>query len=74
MRSPRTGPATRPRSTRVCALAGCAIRPLRDVADAHLSIDASDLQADPAHRGLLILTATLRNRARYAARLSRISS
>ena len=29
----------------------------------HLSIEASDLQADPAHRGLLILTATLRNRA-----------
>ena len=29
------------------------------------SIDASDLQADPAHRGLLILTATIRNRAQY---------
>ncbi len=28
------------------------------------SIDASDLQADPAHQGLLILTATLRNRGR----------
>ena len=37
---------------------------------AALSIDASDLQADPAHRGLLILTATLRNRAGVAARLS----
>jgi hypothetical protein len=33
---------------------------------AALSIDASDLQADPAHRGLLILTATIRNRAPYA--------
>ncbi len=31
----------------------------------HLSIEASDLQADPAHRGLLILTATLRNRATW---------
>ena len=39
-----------------------------------LSIDASDLQADPAHRGLLMLTATLRNRAGVAARLSATSS
>lgn len=57
-------PTTKPTLTRVCAFVGCAIRPLRDVAA--LSIDASDLQADPAHRGLLILTATLRNRAQYA--------
>ena len=28
--------------------------------------EASDLQADPAHKGLLILTATIRNRAPYA--------
>ena len=52
-----------PRFARLCAVAGCAIRPLRDAAMSHLSIEASDLQADPAHRGLLILTATLRNRA-----------
>jgi hypothetical protein len=45
-------------------VAGCAIRPLNDV-DA-LTIDGSELQSDPAHQGLLILTATLRNRARYA--------
>jgi len=57
-------PSTRPLLTRACALAGCAVRPLRDVAA--LSIEASDLQADPAHRGLLILTATIRNRASYA--------
>jgi hypothetical protein len=38
--------------------------PLRDTAA--LSIDASDLQADPAHRGLLLLTATIRNRASHA--------
>ncbi len=56
-------PSTRPALTRACALAGCAIRPLRDVAA--LSIEASDLQADPAHQGLLILTATIRNRATY---------
>lgn len=57
-------PAVQPTLTRLCAVAGCAIRPLRDVGA--LSIDASDLQADPAHRGLLILTATIRNRATYA--------
>ncbi len=57
-------PSTRPLLARMCALGGCEIRPLRDVA--WLSIDASDLQADPAHKGLLILTATVRNRAPYA--------
>ena len=52
-------PATKPVARRaLCAAAGCAIRPLRDVAMRYLSIDASDLQADPAHKGLLILTAT----------------
>jgi len=56
-------PASRPAFTRLCAVAGCALRPLRDAAMAHLSIEASDLQADPAHKGLLILTATVRNRA-----------
>jgi predicted Zn finger-like uncharacterized protein len=56
-------PVARPAFARLCAVAGCAIRPLRDAAMSHLSIEASDLQADPAHRGLLILTATVRNRA-----------
>ena len=56
-------PATRPVLTRLCAVAGCTIRPLREIAG--LSIDASDLQADAAHKGLLILTATIRNRAAY---------
>ena len=37
------------------------MRALQDVAA--LSIEASDLQADPAHKGLLILSATIRNRA-----------
>ena len=59
-------PATRPAFTRLCAAAGCAVRPLRDAAMAHLSIEASDLQADPAHKGLLILTATVRNRAGWS--------
>lgn len=57
-------PAMRPALDRTCALAGCTIKPLRDIG--WLAIDASDLQADPAHKGLLILTATVRNRAPYA--------
>lgn len=57
-------PGAKPLLTKACSIAGCAIRPLNDV-DA-LTIDGSELQADPAHQGLLILTATLRNRARYA--------
>jgi len=57
-------PQTRPMLIRLCASAGCAVRPLRDIGA--LAIDASDLQADPAHKGLLILSATIRNRAGYA--------
>jgi len=57
-------PGAKPLLTRLCQPLGCAIRPLRNIAG--LSIDASDLQADPAHKGLLILTATLRNRAPIA--------
>jgi len=54
-------PATKPLLVRACALLGCSVGPLHEAAG--LSIDASDLQADPAHRGLLMLTATLRNRS-----------
>jgi predicted Zn finger-like uncharacterized protein len=57
-------PVTRPALSGMCEALGCAVRPLLDVGA--LSIDASDLQADPAHKGLLILTATVRNRAGYA--------
>jgi predicted Zn finger-like uncharacterized protein len=57
-------PAARPALARMCSLAGCVIRPLNDINA--LSIDASDLQRDQAHKGLLILTATIRNRASYA--------
>lgn len=57
-------PATKPVLSRACTILGCSVRPLRNV-DA-LSIEASDLQADPAHRGLLILSATIRNRATHA--------
>ena len=57
-------PALKPALERACAMVGCTIQPLRSVSA--LSIEASDLQADPAHRGLLVLTATIRNRAPYA--------
>jgi len=57
-------PAANPALTRMCDVVGCVLRPMREITD--LSIDSSDLQADPAHKGLLVLTATLRNRARYA--------
>jgi len=57
-------PAARPMLETACGLLGCTIEPLRDAAA--LSIDASDLQADPAHRGLLLLSATVRNRAGHA--------
>lgn len=57
-------PAARPVLAKVCEAAGCAVRPPRDIAD--LLILGSDLQADPAHKGLLILTATVRNRAATA--------
>ena len=59
-------PPARPVLQTLCDAAGCAIHPLRDAAMGYLSIEASDLQADPAHRGLLILTATLRSRAAWA--------
>ncbi len=57
-------PAAKPMLARLCVPLGCTIRPLRDIVG--LSIDASDLQADAAHKGLLILTATLRNRGATA--------
>lgn len=59
-------PQAQPALVRMCSVVGCTIRPLRDAAMGYLSIDASDLQADPAHRGLLVLTATLRNRAAWS--------
>jgi predicted Zn finger-like uncharacterized protein len=57
-------PLTRPLLEAACRAAQCEIAPLRDASA--LSIEASDLQADPAHKGLLKLTATVRNRAGYA--------
>ncbi|MEP6996633.1 MAG: zinc-ribbon and DUF3426 domain-containing protein [Betaproteobacteria bacterium] len=57
-------PQTKPGLIRLCSLADCRLKPLQDISG--LSIEASDLQADPAHKGLLILSATIRNRATHA--------
>ena len=57
-------PATKPALIKLCALARCDVRPMADISG--LSIEASDLQADPAHRGLLILSSTIRNREAFA--------
>jgi predicted Zn finger-like uncharacterized protein len=56
-------PRTQPALVKLCAAAGCDVRPLQEING--LSIEASDLQADPAHKGLLILSATIRNRMPY---------
>lgn len=54
-------PATHGVLAQMCAVAGCSVEAPRDIEV--LAIEGSDLQADPAHRGLLILTATVRNRS-----------
>ena len=56
-------PTTKPALTTLCVAAGCQLRALQEING--LSIEASDLQADPAHKGLLILSATVRNRTPY---------
>ena len=56
-------PKSKPVLIKLCAAAGCQVRALQDVTA--LSIESSDLQADPAHKGLLILSATIRNRAPF---------
>ncbi len=55
-------PRTKPALVRLCAAAGCQVRPLQE--KEALSTEA-ELQADPAHKGLLILSATIGNRAPY---------
>ncbi|HTS21906.1 MAG TPA: zinc-ribbon and DUF3426 domain-containing protein [Casimicrobiaceae bacterium] len=56
-------PSTKPALATLCGAVGCQLRALEEVTG--LSIEASDLQADPSHRGLLILSATIRNRMPY---------
>ena len=56
-------PTTKPALIRLCAATGCQLHAVQE--NSGLAIEASDLQADPAHKGLLILSATIRNRMPY---------
>ena len=63
MRTPltSTAPALIPVFERVCLFTGCTLTlPRRTEA---LAIESSDLQADPARAGVIVLTAVLRNRS-----------
>lgn len=56
-------PSAKPIIARLCAELGCEL-PLPKRAEL-MSIEASDLQADAANPGVMVLTATLRNRAAF---------
>ena len=56
----KTWPAARPTLVQWCKTLHCTVGGSQDAGD--LEIASSGLHADPAHQGLLILTATLRNR------------
>lgn len=57
-------PAARPALEAACQALGCALQlPRRPNL---LSIDASELQADPRRQGIIVLQALIRNRARFA--------
>src|SRR5437868_7652662 len=57
-------PASKPALAVLCKATGCVIGPPRDISG--VWIDASDLEAHPSHKGLLILSATVRSRANTA--------
>lgn len=56
-------PEARPVLAELCSTLGCAVS-LPRRADM-ISIESSDLQADPSNAGVMVLTATLRNRAGF---------
>jgi predicted Zn finger-like uncharacterized protein len=56
-------PETKPWLAQMCQHAGCNLETPRDAQA--ISIESSDLQADPANRNLLTLVALLRNRAGF---------
>src|SRR5258707_15770880 len=56
-------PEAKPLVQRICAELGCEV-PLPRRAEL-LSIESSDLQADGSHPSVMVLTATLRNRAAF---------
>ena len=59
-----TLPAARAPLAAACRLLGCTV-PLPRRPDL-MSIDSSELQADPRRQGIIVLNAVLRNRARFA--------
>ncbi len=59
-----TLPAARAPLASACRLLGCTV-PLPRRPDL-MSIDSSELQADPRRQGIIVLNAVLRNRARFA--------
>ena len=70
----RWWPAAKPALVQACDLAGCTIRPPRDLAMQYLAINESELLADPAHKGLLVLTANVRSSATCRSRIRTSSS
>jgi predicted Zn finger-like uncharacterized protein len=56
-------PQLRPHLVAACTAIGCTVDPLRNKDE--ITIESHDLQADPAHQGLLILQTTLRNQAQH---------
>jgi predicted Zn finger-like uncharacterized protein len=66
-------PRTKPTLVTLCMAAGCRIGPLVPTQDLpwveaknSVVVESSELQADPAHKGLLILSATIHNSVPYA--------
>ena len=57
-------PEWRPVMVVACARVGCRVEAVKGRDE--ITIESHDLQADPAHQGLLILQLTLRNRASHA--------
>jgi predicted Zn finger-like uncharacterized protein len=57
-------PEWRPALVDACARVGCRIEPVKGRDE--ITIESHDLQADPAHQGLLVLQLTLRNRSNRA--------
>jgi hypothetical protein len=57
-------PDVRPALIEMCGFFGCRIEALRRRDE--ITIESHDMQADPAHQGLLILQVTLRNHASHA--------
>lgn len=56
-------PAIKPTLEELCAPLGCRIEPIHEIEQ--LKLVGHELQYDPAHRGLLIFTGTLRNYAQH---------